>query len=98
MALNASPPWTGAPQQDRQASVRAYIDNTLTALVDQLSLPPTEAQPSIRIRCRAAPANCTINRDSGALEVAHNLETHRTYSWPGATAYESWKFSTLLRF
>jgi len=93
MALNATFPRADIPQQDRQASVRAYIDTTLTALVDQLSLHPTEAQPSIAIRCRPTPANCTVNRGSGALEAAQNVEMYRTYSWPGATAYESWKFS-----
>ncbi|KAJ5134412.1 hypothetical protein N7526_005777 [Penicillium atrosanguineum] len=97
MALNANILRTVIPQPDRQACVRAYIDNTLTDLVDQLSLPPTEAQPSIRIRRRATPANCTINRGSGALEAVPNLEVYRTYSWPGATAYESWKFTVIIR-
>jgi hypothetical protein len=98
MAPNAIAPRTAIPQQDRQASVRAYIDSTLTALVDQLSLVPTEAQPSIGIRCRATPANCTVNQNNGALEAVQTVEMHRTYSWPGVTAYESWKFSTLLCF
>ncbi|OQD72816.1 hypothetical protein PENDEC_c019G03401 [Penicillium decumbens] len=97
MALNATFPRADIPQQDRQASVRAYIDTTLTALVDQLSLHPTEAQPSIAIRCRPTPANCTVNRGSGALEAAQNVEMYRTYSWPGATAYESWKFTVIIR-
>lgn len=96
MALNTNPLRTAIAEQDRQACVRAYIDNTLTGLVDQLSLPPTEAQPSIRIRCRATPEKCTINPASGALEALPDSEMYRTYSWPGVTAYESWKFSTLL--
>ncbi|KAJ5191493.1 uncharacterized protein N7498_010478 [Penicillium cinerascens] len=97
MAPSASSPRTAIPKQDRQASVRAYIDSTLTALVDQLSLSPAEAKPCIAIRCRATPANCTINRGSGALEAVQNVEMHRTYSWPGATAYESWKFTVIIR-
>lgn len=83
-------------EEDRQASVRTYIDSTLTDLFNQLSLPPAQAQPSITLRCRASPTSCVFNRVTGALETRQDVKTLRTYSWPGDTAYESWKFSMRL--
>lgn len=97
MALNIISPRGFIPEEDRQASVRAYIDSTLTDLINQLSLPSGQAQPSITLRCRANPTSCVVNRASGALEARRDVNTSRTYSWPGDTAYESWKFSMRLR-
>lgn len=93
MALNAIFAQGLNPEVDRQASVRTYIDSTLTEFFNQLSLPPSQAQPSITLRCRASPTSCVFNRASGALETRQDVSLSRTYSWPGATAYESWKFS-----
>lgn len=96
MALNTIIPQGFHPERDRQASVRAYIDSTLTDLFNQLSLPPAQAQPSITLRCRASRTSCVFNRVTGALETRQDANTSRTYSWPGDTAYESWKFSMRL--
>lgn len=82
--------------EDQQALVRMYINNTLSDLIDQLSLPSDQAQPSITLRCRANPTSCVFNQATGALETRPDVNISRTYSWPGSTAYESWKFSRFL--
>lgn len=92
MALSTIPQ-SFASEGDGQASVRTFIESTLTDLVHQLSLPPDQAQPSITLRCRATPTSCFVNRVSGALEARRDADTSRTYTWPGDSAYESWKFS-----
>lgn len=93
MALNAIVSEGLATDVDRQASVRMYINSTLSDLIDQLSLPSDQARPSITIRCRANPTSCVFNQATGALETRQDVSISRTYSWPGSTAYESWKFS-----
>lgn len=73
--------------------VRNYIENVLIGLLNQLSLSPSEGQPSITLRCKPRAATCMINSHNGALEAGRNEDAYRSYSWPGRTAYESWKFS-----
>ncbi|CAG7978451.1 unnamed protein product [Penicillium olsonii] len=75
------------------ASVRAYIENTLATLVHGLTLPPSEAHLSLILKRRANSASCMINPVTGALEACPRVESTRTYSWPGKTVYEEWKFS-----
>ena len=77
-----------------QELVRNFIDTVLIDLLDQLSLPPSDARPSITLRSRPRQAKCVINPRNGALEAGHwNEGSYRSYSWPGNTAYDSWKFS-----
>ncbi|KAJ5104727.1 Winged helix-turn-helix transcription repressor DNA-binding [Penicillium alfredii] len=78
---------------DRESSVRAYIDHTLASLLHELSQPPSEARPAITLRRRANRTTCIINPNTKALEAQQPAETYRTYLWPGKTAYESWKFT-----
>ncbi|KAJ5775535.1 uncharacterized protein N7511_000546 [Penicillium nucicola] len=80
-----------------EATVRAYIDSTLTSLVHELSLSPTVAYPSITLKRRTNPTAYVINPITGALDVSARAETYKTYSWPGATAFESWKFTVIVR-
>lgn len=81
------------PGNAAEISVRAYIDSTLTALLHELSLPPSEGQPSVTLRRRKNPAGYTINSQSGALEAVQPVVSYRTYSWPGNSAFEAWRFS-----
>lgn len=80
----------------RDPSVQEYIDTTLAALIHGLTLPPSEARLSVVLKRRANPTACTINPITGALEASPRVNTNRTYSWPGKTAYEAWKFSMTL--
>ncbi|CAG8131353.1 unnamed protein product [Penicillium olsonii] len=79
------------------ASVRAYIENTLATLVHGLTLPPAEAHLSLILKRRANSASCMINAVTGALEACPRVESTRTYSWPGKTVYEEWKFTVILK-
>lgn len=94
MALRNIRPQAEVPDQVQDASVRAYIDDTLTGLLRELTLPPSEGQPSITLRSRPDASSCIVNPVNGALETVHSSTSYRTYTWPGNTAYESWKFST----
>lgn len=78
---------------ESQGLVRSYIDGVLVDLLHQLTQSPSEGQPSITLRCRPRAATCAINPRNGALETGRNDLAYRSFSWPGRTAYESWKFS-----
>jgi hypothetical protein len=93
MAPDAIPlPLTPASSEDQEL-VRNYIDSVLVEIVHQLSLSPSEAQPSITLRRRPRQATCMINPRNGALEAGPSKGAYSSYSWPGSTAHESWKFS-----
>lgn len=93
MAVNAMSLATAFVSNEEQELVRNYIDSVLIDLLNQLSLFPSEGQPSITLRCKPRAATCMINSRNGALEAGRNEDAYRSYSWPGRTAYESWKFS-----
>ncbi|KAJ5831907.1 hypothetical protein N7474_000218 [Penicillium riverlandense] len=80
-----------------EASVREYIDTTLTGLLHQLSLPPADSRPAISLKRRPSPASCTINPSNRALEETAGAQVRRSYSWPGRTAYEAWRFTVVIR-
>ncbi|KAJ5536575.1 Winged helix-turn-helix transcription repressor DNA-binding [Penicillium frequentans] len=80
-----------------ESSVRTYIDNTLTTLLHELSLPPSEGQPSVTLRRRKNPAGYKVNPQNGALEAIEPVVSYRTYSWPGNSAFEAWRFTIIVR-
>ncbi|KAJ5785973.1 Winged helix-turn-helix transcription repressor DNA-binding [Penicillium pulvis] len=80
-----------------ETSVRTYIDNTLTTLLHELSLPPSEGQPSVTLRRRTNPAGYNINPQNGALEAIQPVVSYRTYTWPGNSAFEAWRFTIIVR-
>ncbi|KAJ5381543.1 uncharacterized protein N7496_003971, partial [Penicillium cataractarum] len=88
---------TAFVSSEEQQLVRNYIDNVLIDLLNQLTLSPSEGQPSITLRCKSRSATCMINSHNGALEAGRNEDAFRSYSWPGRTAHESWKFTAILR-
>lgn len=81
------------PEGDGEKLIRQYIDETLIALLDELSLVPSEGRPSINLRRRTNAAAAAINSSTGALEANQPERADRTYTWPGSTALEAWKFS-----
>ncbi|KAJ5906763.1 uncharacterized protein N7473_003679 [Penicillium subrubescens] len=82
---------------DDQELVRNYIDNVLVDILHQLTLSPSEGHPSITLRRRPRQATCMINPNNGALEAGRDNGAYRSYSWPGSTAKESWKFTVIIR-
>ncbi|KAJ5342955.1 hypothetical protein MYU51_016043 [Penicillium brevicompactum] len=93
----ASPSFRPFELDEQTVSVQEYIENALMALVHELSLPASEAHLSISLKRRANPACCFINPITGALDGGSRVESMRTYSWPGKTLYEEWKFAVILR-
>ncbi|KAJ5947511.1 hypothetical protein N7466_000526 [Penicillium verhagenii] len=84
-------------ESSSETTVRAYIDNVLTALLQELSLPQSQGRPSITLRRRSNPTGYTINQQNGALEAVQPVVSYRTYSWPGNSSFEAWRFTAIIR-
>jgi meiotic recombination protein SPO11 len=80
-------------EEGRDILIQEYINTTLAALIHELTLPPSETRLSLVLKRRASSRACIINPITGALEAITRGDRDRTYSWPGRTAYEGWKFS-----
>lgn len=80
------------PAVGQSALVRDYIDNTLAELLQALALPPEEGKPSVTLQLRSKETRYTINPQSGALEALQPVVSTRTYSWPGNSYFEAWRF------
>ncbi|PGH16343.1 hypothetical protein AJ79_01885 [Helicocarpus griseus UAMH5409] len=74
--------------------VRAFISNLLDSLINELTSP--NGCPSVTLRRRANQARFSLNPETGALQC-DTLESSCTYTWPGKTVQESWRFAILLR-
>lgn len=76
--------------QTSQSQVQDYIDNTLAAVLGQLSFP--DGRPALTLKQRLKKAPFFINSSNGALET-NETETQISYTWPGEDAHEAWRFS-----
>ncbi|KAJ5238971.1 Winged helix-turn-helix transcription repressor DNA-binding [Penicillium chermesinum] len=85
--------YTPSPQN----LVEEYIHNTFEGLNQQLALPASQAQPSVTLRSRVCPGTYIVNHQNGSLEASRSTELTRTYSWPGKTAFEAWRFTVIIR-
>ncbi|KAE8375914.1 Spo11/DNA topoisomerase VI subunit A [Aspergillus bertholletiae] len=74
--------------------VKRYIHETLASALDELSTP--DGRPTITLKRRSRNMSLFINPTSRALE-SNGTETYITYSWPGANAFEAWKFTVIVR-
>lgn len=72
--------------QDR---VVEYINQLLVSIVEELSKP--DGTPSISMKRRSNHSGYNLNIKTGALESSDEVRTY-TYSWPGKTAQEGWRF------
>ncbi|KAJ5759843.1 Winged helix-turn-helix transcription repressor DNA-binding [Penicillium odoratum] len=97
MALPSMSLYESMAEETRDTSVRTYVDNTLTDFLRGLSLSSSEGPPSVTLRCRTNPSAHTINPQSGALEAVEPVVSYRTYYWPGNSAFESWRFTVIIR-
>ena len=88
------------PQLDRNGQnareqALSYIDNTLAALLDELSSP--DGHPTITLKRRSRKSGYYINLNNGALK-ANETDTYVSYTWPGKDAHEAWRFSMGSKF
>lgn len=81
-----------------QRLVETYIWDTFAVLNHQFTLPSSQAQPSVTLRSRVSSGTYIFNPYNGSLEAGRATESCRTYSWPGKTANEAWRFSMRLLF
>ncbi|PYH69335.1 putative meiosis-specific topoisomerase Spo11 [Aspergillus vadensis CBS 113365] len=78
-----------------QTPVQSYIQETLAAILDELSSP--NGQPSITLKHRGKNfASLFINPQTQALETSE-MQTYTTYKWPGRDENEAWRFTVALR-
>ncbi|OJI88258.1 hypothetical protein ASPTUDRAFT_160569 [Aspergillus tubingensis CBS 134.48] len=78
-----------------QTPVQSYIQETLAAILIEMSSP--EGQPSITLKQRGRKfASLFINSQTQALETSE-MQTYTTYRWPGRDENEAWRFTVALR-
>ncbi|KAK2748971.1 hypothetical protein FQN57_007254 [Myotisia sp. PD_48] len=74
--------------------VCAFIDSLLISILDEMSRP--DGNPSISLKRRSTQATYYLNQETCALQSESEIRTC-TYSWPGTTAQEAWRFGVVLR-
>ncbi|PGH36669.1 meiotic recombination protein SPO11 [[Emmonsia] crescens] len=79
------------PPEDK---VRNFITELLDSLIGDLTR--ADGCPSITLKRRSNHANFSLNPETRALQC-DTTEPSRTYSWPGKTVQEGWRFAILLR-
>ncbi|KAK2807099.1 hypothetical protein FQN51_004713 [Onygenales sp. PD_10] len=68
---------------------KVFITTLLSSIIDQLAQP--DGSPSITLKRRSDRAIFSLHPETGALQC-DNSQTRCTYSWPGKTVQESWRF------
>ncbi|OJD24808.1 hypothetical protein ACJ73_03830 [Blastomyces percursus] len=79
------------PPEDK---VRKFITELLDSLIDGLTR--ADGCPSITLNRRSSHAQFSVNLETGALKC-DTAGLSCTYSWPGKTVQEGWRFAVLLR-
>src|SRR3982074_2170903 len=89
--------------QIQESPVLGFVEGLVGSILDELM--EDNARPSITFKKRPSRARSFQissngnGREGGALQVATgSAEKLITYSWPGKTPYETWKFSTNLGY
>lgn len=76
--------------------VAKFIDDVTSFVIKELLKP--DGCPSITLNRRSSQFNShSLNMKTGALEADNAVSPCQcTYSWPGKTMYEGWRFGKLL--
>lgn len=92
-----SSPSAGSRSMPAEDRVHKFISDLITSILDDLMGPNARASITIKQRFqRGSMFHLTpLDKEGGgALGVtAIGPEIYTTYSWPGKTVYETWKFS-----
>jgi hypothetical protein len=76
-----------------ETEVRHFIETVLVSILDEIS--KTDGHPTVTIARRSANAMHFLNQETGALESRHREPVLCSYSWPGSTVQEAWRFGML---
>lgn len=77
-----------------EEKVKEFMDSTLLSIVDDLS--KSDGRPSVTLKRRSRRTLYSLNAETGALEMdGRGAETIVTYSWPGKTPIEAWRFGKM---
>ncbi|OJD19195.1 hypothetical protein AJ78_00808 [Emergomyces pasteurianus Ep9510] len=74
--------------------VRNFITELLDSVMENLTR--ADGCPSITLKRRSNHAHFSLNPETGALQ-SNTTEPSCTYSWPGKTVQEGWRFAVLIR-
>jgi hypothetical protein len=74
--------------QDNLAAL--FIEESLTSILSSLTV--SGEQPCVRLKRRPSKDVVFIDNNSRALK-ANGEESFKTYTWPGRTIVQTWKFS-----
>ncbi|GBF63711.1 meiotic recombination protein [Trichophyton mentagrophytes] len=90
--------WPADPQEKTLGKMTLIVlfeslEATIS-IVEELSKP--DGTPSISMKRRSNHSGYNLNIKTGALESSDEVRTY-TYSWPGKTAQEGWRFGVLTR-
>ncbi|KAM5440249.1 endodeoxyribonuclease [Microsporum canis] len=77
-----------------EGKVVENISKYLISVLEELSRP--NGRPSISLKRRSKQSGYTLNPETGALESSDEVHAY-TYSWPGKTTQEGWRFGVLMR-
>jgi meiotic recombination protein SPO11 len=73
-----------------ETKVRHFIQTVLVSILDELS--KTDGRPTVTIARRSTGAMHFLNQETGALESRRREPVLCSYSWPGSTVQEAWRF------
>ncbi|OJJ48456.1 hypothetical protein ASPZODRAFT_130484 [Penicilliopsis zonata CBS 506.65] len=89
------PPPPGSLEQTPKERVLEYIETVFSNITEEIVLP--DGKPTITLKRRAKkPAHLFIDPVNGALE-SNEAVTYMTYSWPGKSVHEAWKFTVMAK-
>ncbi|KAM5489002.1 endodeoxyribonuclease [Microsporum audouinii] len=77
-----------------EGKVVENISKYLISVLEELSRP--NGRPYISLKRRSKQSGYTLNPETGALESSDEVHAY-TYSWPGKTTQEGWRFGVLMR-
>lgn len=89
-STNTSPGNENGIPEDK---VRNFVSQLLDSLIDELM--GVDGCPSITLKRRSNHSHFSLNPETGALQ-RDTTEPSCTYSWPGKTAQEAWRFGAFL--
>ncbi|OAX82039.1 hypothetical protein ACJ72_03614 [Emergomyces africanus] len=98
LSARSPTPCHGTGDGNANGTPEDKVRNFITELLDSVlsNLTRADGCPSITLKRRSNHAHFSLNSETGALQ-SDTTEPSCTYSWPGKTVQEGWRFAVLLR-
>ncbi|KAI1964030.1 endodeoxyribonuclease [Ophidiomyces ophidiicola] len=80
----------------REETVKFFVNSMLDNIINALSSP--DGLPSVTLKRRPTYSHCVLDPGTRALQAdEHIQDAIVTYSWPGKTARDAWRFGIIMR-